>query len=723
VGLVAWELAGVTLHDLFQQAPSPICILTGPDHVVAMANTRFLQGIGSRPVIGRPIGEVLSELQGMGFSALLDRVYATGIPYTGEEVRMALARGPGGAVEEACFNLMCQPMRSPEDAIDAILVFAVDVTEQVQFRRRIETMAAELRVLARQQEAVAAMGQRLIAGGDLPEILTDAVRTVTEVLQTEFCAVLELMPGGESLVVRQSKGWSNRMVGPTRLPSGLLTQAGYTLQADGPVICPDLRAETRFQPPAEVAAAGAVSGISVVIGGQEMPYGVLSTHSYKARAFSADDARFLQAVAHTVAAAVEQTRDRRRLATQHAVATVLATTDDADDAMPQVLEAICRGMEWDLGFLWLADQESNALRCAGVWQAEGFEEADAMVHRVDDLALAPGEGLPGAVWQAGAPLWVDDVLEYPCFVRKPEAAVAGLHTAFLFPILLGDEVHGVIEYFSRERWQPDQAMLRTAVAIGTQIGQYLQRHRAETELRQFNADLEQRVAARTAELEAANQELEAFAYSVSHDLRAPLRTINGFSQAIDEDYGHLLGEDGVDSLRRIRDAARRMGVLIDDLLRLSRVVRSELRREVVDLSRMAEAVVADFQKGAPDRQVAVSIAGGLAAVADERLIRVVLENLLANAWKFTGRTPGARVEFGAVWLNGQRVYFVRDNGAGFDMAYAGKLFVPFQRLHKATEFEGTGIGLATVHRIIQRHGGRVWATAAVGQGATFFFTL
>lgn len=246
---------------------------------------------------------------------------------------------------------------------------------------------------------------------------------------------------------------------------------------------------------------------------------------------------------------------------------------------------------------------------------------------------------------------------------------------------------------------------------------------AEEQIRRLNAELEQRVRDRTALLTAANQELEAFAYSVSHDLRAPLRALDGFSVALLEDYASQLDERGKHYLLRIQEAAQRMGQLINDLLNLSRVTRADFARQQVNLSGLVENIAAELKAHAPQRKVEFEIAAGMILQGDRNLLKIALENLLSNAYKFTSQCEQTRIQVGRLARGGEWIYFVCDNGVGFNMEYANKLFIPFQRLHGVNEFSGTGIGLTIVQRIITRHDGRIWAEAAENQGATFYFTL
>jgi light-regulated signal transduction histidine kinase (bacteriophytochrome) len=278
-----------------------------------------------------------------------------------------------------------------------------------------------------------------------------------------------------------------------------------------------------------------------------------------------------------------------------------------------------------------------------------------------------------------------------------------------------DEISELAHAFNRMT-----ASLKGVTASQSELEREVEaRKRAEEEIRELNQTLSRRAA----ELEVANKELESFAYSVSHDLRAPLRHITGFGKMLLDDYAGDLDEHGRGYVETMCQAGLRMGQLISDLLNLSRVARAEIRREPVDLSKFAELIMLDLRNEEPERQVETVIAPGISAHGDARLMRIVLDNLLGNAWKFTAKCPGAKIEFGTERHKEGPVYFVRDNGAGFDARYVERLFSPFQRLHKNEEFPGTGIGLATVQRIVHRHGGRVWAEGAVDQGATFYFSL
>ena len=311
---------------------------------------------------------------------------------------------------------------------------------------------------------------------------------------------------------------------------------------------------------------------------------------------------------------------------------------------------------------------------------------------------------------------------------NPEMAdiIRGLNirSSMIVPLLARERCLGAITFVGAEsgrHYGPQDLALAQGLArhAGLSIENALLLHETQRQ----NAELESRVNERTAELEATNKELEAFSYSVSHDLRAPLRTIDGFSRAVLEDYAQVLDDEGRSYLNRVRAATQQMAQLIDDLLKLSRVTRTEMHRDDVDLSAMARDIAATLQRTQPERQAQITIDKDMIVRGDTRLLNVVLTNLLGNAWKFTEGKQDAEIRLGKMERDGKKIYFVRDNGAGFDMAYAHKLFGAFQRLHSDSEFKGSGIGLATVQRIIRRHGGQVWAEGEVGQGAGFYFTL
>ena len=397
----------------------------------------------------------------------------------------------------------------------------------------------------------------------------------------------------------------------------------------------------------------------------------------------------------------------------------LAATSDLDTLIQTALDGAERLTHSEIGFFHFVDSDQNNLTLQA-WSTNTLRGA----------CQAEGKGLHYPISEAG--VWVDCFYARAPVIHNDYASLphkkgvpdghAPVVRELVVPVLRGDLVVAIMGVGNKPR-DYAQRDVEVVKALASMLMDLVDRKRAEEALLELNVELEDRIRYRTAELEAANEELEAFAYSVSHDLRAPLRAIDGFAQALLEDGADQLDEQGRGHLDRVRANAQRMGWLIDDLLKLSRVTRAELRPEEVSITAVAAAVVEELGRSEPDRRVDLAIADDLTTRADPRLLEVLLANLLGNAWKFTARRSVAQIEVGATEQDGETVYFVRDDGAGFDMAYSDKLFGAFQRLHSSTEFEGTGIGLATVKRIVHRHGGRVWAEGKVGGGATFYFTL
>jgi PAS domain S-box-containing protein len=352
------------------------------------------------------------------------------------------------------------------------------------------------------------------------------------------------------------------------------------------------------------------------------------------------------------------------------------------------------------------------------WEACRIPETQANV-LIKDMVI---RGIWGQVILKEQSLIVNDPVSYPDRVGIPEGHPP--LTSFLgVPLKDQGKVIGMISMGNRvSGYTADQQEDMEALSVA--FVEAIRRKKAEEEIKKLNTELEQRVLDRTAQLSASNKELEAFSYSVSHDLRAPLRSIDGFSQALLEEYQDKpLDATGKTFLDRVRKATQRMGLLIDDMLKLSRITQAAMKKEAFDLSGMIRELTEAHQKINPDRVVDVTVQEGVTVQGDPYLLKIAMDNLLGNAFKFTGKEAHPRIGFGATVGDGETTCFIRDNGAGFDMAYVNKLFGAFQRLHTADEFPGTGIGLATVQRVIHRHGGRVWAEGKVGKGATFYFTI
>jgi signal transduction histidine kinase len=412
---------------------------------------------------------------------------------------------------------------------------------------------------------------------------------------------------------------------------------------------------------------------------------------------------------------------------------LISSSLHSDHVLDEIAKAAAQLMEAPFVCFWVADEAAQTL------EVRAFSD-DVIGAAFPLRALPFDEGAVGWVARHQCRVNIPDITNDARFVSTDWWLRHQLCSFVGVPIINEERLLAVLALGGSRpfAFQPvEQSLLDSFIAqaaIALQNAQLFQEIQDQTRnLAQMNTDLhgeiiersrtEEELRRRTVQLEAANAELDAFAYSISHDLRAPLRSLSGFSQILMKDYGDQLAGDALDYLTRICRASQRMGQMIDDLLTLSRATRVALKWEPVDLSAMAAMIAAELSETGPDRQVWWEIAPKITAQGDSRVLRIVLENLLHNAWKFTSKHDTATIVFGTQQLNGDTVYLVRDDGAGFDMAYVDKLFGVFQRLHAMTEFEGTGIGLATVARLIRRHGGYIWAEGAVDQGATFYFTL
>ena len=404
-------------------------------------------------------------------------------------------------------------------------------------------------------------------------------------------------------------------------------------------------------------------------------------------------------------------------------ATNQATTPES--GLRACLERICEYGNWRIGHLGLfAPGQTDGQPAVSYWNCAQPEQFDDFIRETDGhYRSQPNGKFLGLAIRERRAVWIDDVEHTGAVGRLRHAIRQGIRAGFVLPVFVGGEIAGFLEFFDTVVRPRDEELLAVVNSIAGQLARLIERGRAADKLSELNAELEDRVTRRTAELEAANRELSSFSYTIAHDMRAPVRAINGFSEMVLRASADKLDPVSLGHLRRVVAGSHRMSDLIDDLLNLARLSRQEMTRRDFNLSEVGSGVVAALAAAAPEHYVTAAVAPDLVANGDPGLMRAVLDNLLGNAWKFTAKTPAPKIELGSVRRDGSIAYYVRDNGAGFDMKYAHKLFAPFQRLHHHSEFEGTGIGLATVKRIIERHGGEVWAESAVDAGTTVYFTL
>jgi PAS domain S-box-containing protein len=524
---------------------------------------------------------------------------------------------------------------------------------------------------ARQREAAGRLAQ-LALTAELPDLFEQATEIVANTLDTELCKVLERLPDRSGLRLVAGVGWRNGLVGHVVVPPDAGAQAGYPLLSDAPVVMEELARETRFKGPALLTDHAVVSGLSVVIRGARGLWGVLGAYTRKRRNFSADDVGFFETIAGILGGAIERS--------------------SVETALRESEERLRRSVEEAPIPMIIHDEDDRILQLSRGWtKFSGYSQSDLpTLSDWTEKAYGSRSGSEKA--------YIDNLFEIGETVHNGEWTV----TAKDGSKRIWDFQTTPLGRFSGGR----RALLSLAVDI-------TERKQAEEQIRELNADLERRVRERTAELEAANRELESFSYSVSHDLRAPLRGVHGFVRMLEEDYAQQLDDEGRRMLGIVGAEARRMGQLIDDLLAFSRL----------DLSQLARDSFENLSGAYREHPAELILAPLPPAWGDPALLRQVFDNLLGNALKFSRHNPAPRIEVGCEPGNGEATYFVKDNGVGFDERYADKLFGVFQRLHSEEEFEGTGVGLAFVQRVIQRHGGRADATAKPGEGARFQFTL
>jgi PAS domain S-box-containing protein len=544
---------------------------------------------------------------------------------------------------------------------------------------RSRELAAQAEATADRLASIQQVTDAAMAHLGLDDLLADLLRRIRQVLAADNATILLPTEDGKELVVRASSGLEEEVTSEVRVPigrgiAGRIAASRESLRVD------DL---SDFEVWSPILRANVSSLIGVPLLTEGKLIGVLHVDSMDPRHFTDDALRLLQLVADRAALAIENARLLRQA---HLDKARWQTTVDS------MLDPVTVG-----------DAEGHATYMNAAYTR-----------------------LVGITIQNGLPL-EDHSTHYQLY--HPDGTIFDPTELPLQRAALRDEDVRNVEIVEGTGWGDKRIALWNAAPLHDEGGQVIgsvavgrditAQRRAESERERLLEDLQTRAA----ELDVANKELEAFSYSVSHDLRAPLRGIDGFSHALLEEYSDVLGEPGREYLQIVRTETHRMADLIDALLILSRVTRAEMSREDVDLSGLARRIAADLSKSDPERQVEFEIAPGVVANGDSRLLEVVMQNLLANAWKFTASHPRARIEFGEIEQEGTPEYFVRDDGAGFDMSYAGKLFGAFQRLHSQKEFSGTGVGLATVQRIVHRHGGRIWAEGQVEMGATFHFTL
>ncbi|MCC7130312.1 MAG: GAF domain-containing protein [Anaerolineae bacterium] len=618
-----------------------------------------------------------------------------------------------------------------------------------QFSQRQAGLIIESRAQAEQLRILNQVSNTIASGLDLDRILEELYLQFKQVLPLDSFYVALIDQKQELVTFPLFYSTGIRIEVPAENLEGSSGLAGEVIRTQKTLYIPDVNAsgvqrkhKLRTVGPGETRS---YVGLPLRLHGEI--FGVLSVQSQQPHAYISDQLRLLETITAQASVAIDSARLytalEQQLGERQRMEEALQQRDRVHEAVAFAAETFLKASDWRNvidGVLQRLCAEIDATH-AYIYDAERGEAGRLLFalryeHLTDGSVgspINPQIGVQTSAEKMGSKRWLYSMLRGAPYLSavstqpQDEGEFANRRGALSFldlPVTVGSEFWGVIGFENalHERlWSETEVdSLKVAASV---LGAAIQRQRADEAVRKLNLELERRVTERTIELQLANQELESFAYSVSHDLRAPLRGIDGYSGLLVEDYHAALDEQGKAYLNNIRQAASQMSDLIDDLLKLSRVTRVEMHRQVVDLTAIAEQIAADCRRREPRRAVEISIQPELQVYGDPHLLKLALENLVNNAWKFTRRAAEPRIEIGATHQKGNPIYFVRDNGVGFDMKYHDKLFRAFQRLHDSSDFEGTGIGLATVQRVIQRHSGQVWAESEPDQGAAFYFTL
>jgi PAS domain S-box-containing protein len=705
--IIAWGLFRFRLFDVapigrdtvIENMRDVLIILDSQDNVIDVnPAAQTLLGRNASQLIGRPAFEVFSA-----WPNLVEHYQDV------EETSSEIAIGEGD--QQRFFELNISPLRDRGQQLRGRLILVHEITERVLTERELEQHRQRLKEMV-----VARTAELSLTNQRLRREIDERERTEKELRESE--ARYQLATSAGKVGVWEWDMQSNRL----HVAPNLITLLGYT---QGEL-------EITVENWANVFPTDEAARLMQLF--KELPESRLTEFETETRLkdklgnlvwvmvrgsiLRSIDGKALSIIG-TASDITESRTLAERLANLRRIDKAILTAESPKEISQVAIGHLCKLIPCDCASVVLFDRE--------------FQRANVLAIQSDREPVASRSGpisLEARFFDPSNALWRGEIQQIEDRSNQPDAwnLASELHgekgrSYACIPLKLQESVIGALNLVKNQPGHFSPEEMEVAAEVTEQLAIVIQHANLLAQVQHYAGELEERIRERTAQLEAANKELEAFSYSVSHDLRAPLRAIDGYSQVLLEDYESVLDDMGKAYLQYVRQSSHHMSELINDLLRLSRIMRSELNRKPVDLSAMATEIADDLQKVSPDRQVQFIISPEMIVEADENLIQIAIQNLLNNAWKFTSRHPTARIEVGTIEQDGERVYFVSDDGAGFNMAYSEKLFAPFQRLHGAHEFEGTGIGLATVQRIIKRHNGRVWGEGAVEEGAKFYFTL